>query len=147
MKTIKHAFLVDDDSVINMINTKVITIAKLAEKVSSVTDAEVALEKLKEIWLSNPTDFPEIIFLDINMPDMDGWEFLDALKKFPAEALARCNVVMLTSSIDLFDINKARSFRIVKDYIIKPLQVGMLNMLGSPKHAYFSISQLAVREL
>jgi CheY-like chemotaxis protein len=147
MKTIKHAFLVDDDAVINMINTRVIKIGKLARKVSAATDAKEALTQLEALWLSSPEEFPEIIFLDINMPDMDGWEFLSEFNNFPVEALAKCKVVMLTSSIDLFDIKKARTYKIVQDYIIKPLQLRMLDTLGSPKHAPFSISQLQVKEI
>ncbi|MEO7529879.1 MAG: response regulator [Sediminibacterium sp.] len=147
MKTVNHAFLIDDDAMINMINTKMITISKLAKKVSCHTDAKEALEKLNQLWLTSPDEFPEIIFLDINMPDMDGWDFLNAFKQFPREALDRCKVIMLTSSIDIFDIKKSKSFSIVNDYIIKPLKVKLLESLGSPKHKYFSISQSTIEQL
>ena len=118
MKTIKHALLIDDDAIINMINTRVVKIGKLAEKVTAITDAKEALDLLKTLWLSDPAEFPEIIFLDINMPDMDGWDFLDEFKNFPSEALAKCKVVMLTSSIDLFDIKKARFYNIILHHFI-----------------------------
>lgn len=147
MKTIDHAFLIDDDAVINIINTKVIQLSKLARKVSSVIEAREALQKLKEIALTDPDAFPEIIFLDINMPEMDGWEFLHEFIKFPDYILQKSRVVMLTSSIDLFDIKKAKTYGIVSDYIIKPLNVKLLSRLGSPKHQYFSICQFAVQEI
>lgn len=147
MSTIKHAYLIDDDDVINMINTKIIKIGKLAEKVTAFTDAKEALAYLKDLWVTNPADFPDIIFLDINMPDMDGWDFLAHFKNFPEGALAKCKVVMLTSSIDIFDIKKARLYTQVVDYIIKPLQVKMLNILGTSKHTYFSICQSEIKAI
>jgi CheY-like chemotaxis protein len=99
------------------------------------------------LWISNPADFPDIIFLDINMPDMDGWDFLAHFKNFPIDARTKCKVVMLTSSIDIFDIRKARVYKEVIDYIIKPLQIKMLNILGTSKHTYFSISQSEIRAI
>lgn len=147
MKVIKHAFLVDDDAVINMINTKVVQLSKLAVKVSSVTDAREALDILRKTALSDPDAFPEIIFLDINMPDMDGWEFLTEFRKFPEYILQKSRIVMLTSSIDLFDIRKAKTYSIVSDYIVKPLNNKLLGMLKSPKHQYFGLCQFAVQEI
>lgn len=145
MKIIKHALLVDDDAVINMINTRIIQLSKLAVNIKSVTGGREALVELTKLAGADQNEFPEIIFLDINMPDMDGWEFLNEFIKFPAHILEKCKVVMLTSSIDLFDIKKARTYSIVSDYIIKPLNVKLLNMLGSPKHRYFTVCQSAVQ--
>lgn len=147
MNPIKHAFLIDDDPVTNVINIQVIEFSKLASRVSTFADAKLALAKLKEIGESDPGMFPEIIFLDIAMPGMDGWGFLDQFIKFPESILQKCNVVILTCSIDLFDIKKAKKYSIVKDYITKPLDIKALIMLGSPKHQYFSISQSAVNAI
>lgn len=147
MKTIKHAFLIDDDAVINMINIKVIEFSKLASKVTSVTNAKEALDMLTKIGVSDSDTFPEIIFLDINMPDMDGWDFLNVFIKFPDSLLEKCRIIMLTSSIDLFDIKKAKTYPIVSDYIVKPLNAKLLSILSSPRHQYFSISQNAVQEI
>lgn len=147
MKTIKHTFLVDDDAVNNLINTKVILQSKLAIKISSFTCAKEALSKLKQIGESAPDEFPQLIFLDINMPEMNGWAFLEEFMRFPNSLLQRCNVVMLTSSIDLFDIKRSKTHSIVIDYIIKPLNTKFLAILGSPKHEYFSACQSAVHDI
>ena len=147
MKTIKHAFLIDDDAVINMINIKVIEFSKLASKVTSVTNAKEALDMLTKIGVSESDTFPEIIFLDINMPDMDGWDFLNVFIKFPDSLLEKCRIIMLTSSIDLFDIKRAKTYPIVDDYILKPLNIKVLDMLGSERHHFFSISQTALLEI
>ena len=147
MKTVKHAFLIDDDPVTNLINLQVMEHSKLASRVSTFTDAKSALAKLKEIWESDPEKLPEIIFLDVAMPGMDGWGFLDVFIKFPASMQQKCSIIILTCSIDLFDIKKAKKYGIVKDYITKPLDIKALAMLGSPKHQYFSISQSAVNAI
>jgi CheY-like chemotaxis protein len=147
MNTINHAFLVDDDAVINMVNKRVIELSKLAAKVSSFTSAKEALDLLRNLAYGNQELFPKIIFLDINMPDMDGWGFLNEFIKLPVNVLKETKVVMLTSSIDLFDIRKAKTYPVVNDYIIKPLNVKLLTLLGSPKHQYFGLCQLAVQEI
>lgn len=144
MNTCTHAFLIDDDEMTNMINAQVIHLSQFAIKVSTFNSAGEALANIIEIEKSKTNPFPEFIFLDIAMPGMDGWEFLDLLIKLPESVLQKCNVVMVTSSINLFDIKKAKRYPVVKDYIIKPLDSKMLAALSSAKHEYFSISQSAV---
>ena len=144
MNTCTHAFLIDDDEMTNMINTQVIHLSQFATKESTFNSAGEALSNLAEIEKSKTNPFPEFIFLDIAMPGMDGWAFLDLLIKLPESVLQKCNVVMVTSSINLFDIKKAKRYPVVKDYIIKPLDSKMLAALNSAKHEYFSISQSAV---
>src|SRR6185295_17510751 len=99
MQQANSVLLIDDDSIFNMISTKIIQVAKFAPKVNSYLDGTAALEELKHIIKTNPNEFPDVIFLDINMPEMDGWEFLDEFKKFPEFILKKCKVFMLTSSI------------------------------------------------
>jgi len=63
---------------------------------------------------------PEIILLDLNMPVMDGWQFLDAfIKKYPNQDV---HIFIVTSSIDQADIDKAASYKLVSNYVVKPLQ-------------------------
>jgi len=147
MRIIKHAFLIDDDHVTNMINSRVIQNSKLATKVSVFLSAQEALARLTEMGVTDPAEFPQLIFLDIAMPGMNGWDFLDSFVKLPEPILKKCEVVVLTSSIDLFDIKKAKRYSVVRDYIIKPLNSNMLTMLGSQKHEYFSISQSAMNAI
>src|SRR6185503_5885296 len=104
-----------------MISKKIIEVAKFASIVNSYQDGATALDELKQIIKTNPAAFPDVIFLDINMPDLDGWEFLDEFKKLPESILKKCKVFMLTSSIDDHDIEKSKSYKIVYDFISKPL--------------------------
>ena len=114
--------LVDDDMITNMINEKLLRIT-MGCKITAYINPEEALRKIKNDAHVNVQDLPDIIFLDINMPQMDGWEFLDEFEKLPALALKKTNVWMLTSSIAPEDIERSKTYQSVKDFISKPLTV------------------------
>eukprot|EP01136_Pigoraptor_vietnamica_P006778 Opistho-1_new@40131 len=134
MNKVKQVLLIDDDLIVNLINTRVIQLTDPDMKVSSVTNGCEALQRLRGIPDSGVNVFPDLIFIDINMPEMDGWEFLTELKHFPEGSLSNCSFIMLTSSIDLFDIQKAKKNPIVDDYLIKPLNIEMFKSLLSSAH-------------
>jgi CheY-like chemotaxis protein len=106
--------------------------SKFALKVASYLDAEEALDYLKHILKTDLTKFPNIIFLDIYMPEMDGWEFLKELNKFPEFIVNRCKVFMLTSSVEQEDFEKSKAHKMVFDFISKPLTVEKIKMIFSP---------------
>lgn len=81
--------------------------------VNSFQDASLVLQYLKEGKIA----LPDLILLDINMPEMDGWEFLHNLKSLNVET----DVMILSSSLHFADIEKSRKFEAVKCYIEKPL--------------------------
>jgi CheY-like chemotaxis protein len=66
-------------------------------------------------------EIPEVIFLDINMPVMNGWEFMDEFVKIRAGLQKKIDIYILSSSTDSLDIQKAKSNPEIKDYIVKPL--------------------------
>lgn len=117
-KKLKKVFLIDDDPVINMIQKRVIEIVNDQLELEVFTHAE---EALKRICSDNPEHHPDLILLDINMPQMDGWQFLEALQELPIQNSRAFDVVMLTSSIFAEDKAKAGNFSIVKDFVSKPL--------------------------
>jgi CheY-like chemotaxis protein len=122
----KRIVLIDDDQLNNLINTRIIT--KFSDyTVNSFTSGR---EGLRFLASSEPGDFPEIIFLDINMPVMDGWEFLEEYQKLPEALVQHCSVIMLTSSIDINDIEKAKLFKNVREFMSKPLTVESLRVVA-----------------
>ena len=111
----KFYVVIDDDKINNMVCESVIRKLHPANKVISFLRAEDAL-----LYLQNSANTkPDIILLDINMPEMDGWEFLDAyLKENNENNLA--HIFMLSSSINQADFDKAKKYPEVVDYIVKP---------------------------
>jgi CheY-like chemotaxis protein len=122
MKQAKTIFLIDDDAITNYVNKKIIT-KSYPFTIVEFTSSTEALAVLKEYSSSETHLFPEIIFLDINMPHMDGWEFLEEFQKLPGTVLDKCEVIMLSSSIDTYDIERSKKYKIVKQFISKPLTV------------------------
>lgn len=114
-------FLIDDDSLVNYLNREIIKEYLVDKTVSIFVDASDAIEALTVLAESSEDAFPDFIFLDINMPQMDGWDFLDLFQNFPSDKLANCKVIMHTSSIDPRDKEKAKCFPSVIDFVSKPL--------------------------
>ena len=121
--------LIDDDPIANMISTRIME-RNFSCKVIAFTNPVEALEQLTAWSEQRSDDFPTVIFLDINMPHMDGWEFLEEYQKFPTTVLEKCPVIMLTSSIDYDDISKSKGYKCVQDFISKPLTNDKLAVLS-----------------
>jgi CheY-like chemotaxis protein len=124
----KKIMLIDDDPLCILISTKIIELNP-ALKVTSFARAEEALEQLKQWYIAGSEQFPDFIFLDINMPVMNGWQFLEEAQKLPEEFRQKCNVIMLSSSVNPVDVKKSRSFEPVSDFVSKPLTVDKLKTL------------------
>lgn len=124
----RYILLIDDNNIDCFIANHIIVNSQLADKVimqNSAVEALVYLRKALECAL----DFPDLIFLDIAMPMMDGFAFLDELIKFKPVMDGDCVVVMLTSSGNDKDIDRAKAYSCVKDYFVKPLTLEMLERL------------------
>ncbi len=115
--------LVDDDEINNFISIKLIKKALLNTEIMACLNGKFAIDQLVEIQRNDVSKLPDYILLDINMPIMNGWEFLDEYKRLNIDPLSKTKIFIISSSVFSNDINKARSYPLVKDFISKPLNV------------------------
>ena len=115
--------LVDDDEINNFISIKLIKKALLNTEIMACLNGKFAIDQLVDIQRKDPSKLPDYILLDINMPIMNGWEFLDEYKRLNIDPQGKTKIYIISSSVFSNDINKARSYPLVKDFISKPLNV------------------------
>ncbi len=124
----KIMFIDDDEHYIYLIE-RVCKGIPTVESVISATDGSVALKNLSK-WVDDPQKLPDLLLVDINMPIMDGHEFLNRFKKVREEFPILKNIepiVMLTSSQDKADKEKAFNTGLVKKYFIKPADIHVMH--------------------
>ena len=120
MAAFKSVLLVDDSRATNFMHRELIREADFAERIDVALDGEEALDFLRS---GSDSEFfpPSVIFLDINMPKMDGFEFLEACKSLPEGQRGSLVIVMLTTSLDPGDRTRAMATGMVRDFHNKPL--------------------------
>lgn len=116
----KKVMLVDDNEVDLKINSKIISISKLFDETILCHSGEEALSYLNK-HIDDIDKLPDFILLDIQMPDMDGFEFLEVYKKFPSHVKQKCLIAILSSTLDFGDIKKAEANPHVIKLLKKPL--------------------------
>jgi len=122
-------FLIDDDSVALMINAKLIEKVLPGTQTVSALNGSDALD-CYESWLENPELTPappKLVLLDLNMPIMDGWDFLEEFSKPKFGSFNQTKVVILSSSINPEDLERSRRYSMVVDFIAKPVTMEILD--------------------
>ena len=118
----KTVWLIDDDNLSNFINRAILNLKGFAQSIVTFTTAQEALNSLNQATPGD-TDFPEIIFLDMEMPGMNGWDFMEAFCQLPGTLKEKCCIYMLSSSVNEADALKAKQYEEICDFIEKPLTV------------------------
>lgn len=125
---LEHVLLVDDDAITNFIHTVILEKSKSVRRIKSVLGAEEGLSYLQECILKQH-DLPVVILLDINMPVMDGWEFVEAFSLLPEEVRNKIHVFFLTTSRDPVEIERAKKLKVISGFLYKPLDQEALSKI------------------
>ncbi|MCY2687740.1 response regulator [Salinimicrobium sp. TH3] len=128
MKRPKYYIVVDDDKTNNLICEFTIKSFNPQAVIMLFLEPEEALMFIKEDYSGGAVDFPTILFLDVNMPGMSGWEFLDVFQKFEEHIKNQFQIFILTSSIEDFS-NEAKLYPFVSGFLSKPLKKDKLKGL------------------
>ena len=126
MIPVNKLMIVDDDELSNYITGKIVEHAGLAEKADSFYSAKAALKYLKTNSSMRQGDYPDLIFLDLNLYDMKGWDFLSEYIKLKESYRRKITLFLLTNSIAEKDREQAKKFPCIKGYLQKPLTMGMI---------------------
>ncbi|MEM6814698.1 MAG: response regulator [Bacteroidota bacterium] len=116
MDKLERIMLIDDDADTNLCNKILLKQVEAANEILEFQEGEKALE-----YLQAANDGIDLLMLDINMPIMNGWKFLDEYDKLPATKQAKMMVMMVTSSRNIEDEKKALGNKKISKYIHKPL--------------------------
>ena len=117
--------LVDDSDIDTFLNKKFLSIAGITDNTISFLSAQEALDYIS-INADNPEKLPPFILLDVQMPEINGFQFLDLYDSVPEKAQDKTRIVMLSSTIDPIDLDRARNNKHVIDILKKPLDTGAL---------------------
>jgi CheY-like chemotaxis protein len=130
MKKLSGVLIVDDDITNNFLSEILIQEMNITDHIFTVYNGKDALTFIKSKYLDESNllknSCPELILLDINMPVMDGFEFLEEFEKIPNKSNNKIAIVMLTSSDDKRDVEKASQYS-VAGYLNKPLTEDKIN--------------------
>ncbi|MES2454161.1 MAG: response regulator [Bacteroidota bacterium] len=133
MKKLDIACIIDDDQIFTYLMSKQMKLVDFCDTILVFNDGEEALRYLRPI-IETPETLPSVILLDINMPILDGWQFLDEFSKFKISK--KITVYIVSSSVDQVDHLKVGNYRQVSNFYVKPITKEHLihMLLGASKN-------------
>lgn len=118
--------LIDDNPLDNYVNTGLVEKDHFAKNIQVYERAQAALDFLAA---AKESSLPDLIFLDINMPEMDGFQFLDQFATLPDRVMQKCRIIMLSTSESFKDLNRANKNKYVYKFLNKPLTEQILTAI------------------
>lgn len=120
MNKVRICCIIDDDPIFIYGTKRIMKEVSFSDTIFEYYNGQEALEGLSEISESGEP-MPEVIFLDLNMPIMNGWEFLEEFDKLPIHSEKKIIIYIVSSSVDPRDLERVKDFRQVDNYILKPI--------------------------
>ena len=120
MKKFDSVWIVDDDNIHQFFATKSLNHLKITNHILPFLDGDLALNMIQKM-IADKEELPDVIFLDINMPKMDGWEFMDEFSKMADGITKKILIFIVSSSIADADRDRTKSYPSVTDFLIKPI--------------------------
>jgi CheY-like chemotaxis protein len=134
MNKVNAVLLVDDDEATNFINQLLIRKLDMTDELLIARNGKDAIEMIQQYCANHLAQaakgvMPKLIFLDINMPVMDGFGFLEAFDNLDCPGKEAVVIVVLTTSLNPKDLQRIQESKVVKDFVNKPLTISMVNQL------------------
>lgn len=125
MKTLTNIMLIDDDEVYNFICSETIKKILNITSIDTYTSSQNGLKFLAQT-IEEGRDLPNVIFIDINMPILDGWSFIEEYQKISKNITQKVLIYIQSSSVYEEDIQKSKTYDVIDGFITKPLSMAQL---------------------
>jgi len=129
MNKLNTVCVIDDDLIYSIAIKHIINRSEISTDTQFFKNGQSALEYFKQN-LTNIASLPDVILLDLNMPILDGWQFLDKYEPLVNQISKTIPVYIVSSSVDEEEYKKAKTFQTVKDFIVKPITVERLQQIA-----------------
>ncbi|WP_424003278.1 response regulator [Maribacter sp. IgM3_T14_3] len=120
MKKVQTCCIIDDDPIFVYGTKRIIKEVNFAASILVYNDGQEALDGLTKLCIANEP-LPDVIFLDLNMPILNGWEFLDEFKNCKSKRSKKIVIYIISSSVDPRDLERVKNYDQVDTYILKPI--------------------------